>query len=111
MNKLKGKKNIDRLFEEGVSVNLFPLRLLFVEDEVFSFGVSVGKRNFKLAVQRNRIKRQMRAAAKQHLLSFLENTKNPYSYMLIYTGKKMPEWNKLTEDFTNLAKKVSSKKL
>ena len=57
MNKLKGKKNIDRLFEEGVSVNLFPLRLLFVEDEVFSFGVSVGKRNFKLAVQRNRIKK------------------------------------------------------
>ena len=53
MNKLKGKKNIDRLFEEGVSVNLFPLRLLFVEDEVFSFGVSVGKRNFKLAVQLN----------------------------------------------------------
>ena len=41
----------------------------------------------------------MRAAAKQHLLSFLENTKNPHSYMLIYTGKKMPEWNKLTEDF------------
>ena len=63
------------------------------------------------AVQRNRIKRQMRAAAKQHLLSFLENTKNPHSYMLIYTGKKMPEWNKLTEDFKNLAKKVSSKKL
>jgi len=111
LNKLKGKKNIDRLFEEGVSVNLFPLRLLFVEDEVFSFGVSVGKRNFKLAVQRNRIKRQMRAASKLYLLSFLENTKNPHSYMLIYTGKEMPEWNKLTEEFKNLAKKVSSKKL
>ena len=111
MNKLKGKKNIDRLFEEGVSVNLFPLRLLFVEDEVFSFGVSVGKRNFKLAVQRNRIKRQMRAAAELHLLPFLENSNKPYSYMLIYTGKEMPEWNKLTEEFKNLAKKVSSKKI
>jgi len=63
--KLKSKKRIDQLFTEGQSVSAFPLRLVYLsttfEDDVIAkTGVSVSKRNFKTAVDRNRIKRLMR---------------------------------------------------
>ena len=63
--KLKSKKLIDALFSEGQSVAAFPLRLVYLETTftetiLAKTGVSVSKRNFKTAVQRNRIKRLLR---------------------------------------------------
>ena len=111
MKKLKGKKQIERLFEEGASINDFPLRLVYLESESSGFGVSVGKRNFKLAVQRNRIKRQLRAAAKQHLFQTIIDIKKPYNFMAIYTGKSMPNWDEIGGKFQNIAKKIKHKNL
>lgn len=34
MKKLKGKKRIQLLFEEGASINDFPLRVIYLESEV-----------------------------------------------------------------------------
>ena len=60
--RLKSKKLIERLYKEGNSVKAFPLRMIFLQTEHTSkfpsqVGVSVTKRNFKRAVDRNRIKR------------------------------------------------------
>ncbi|WP_317045208.1 ribonuclease P protein component [Formosa algae] len=65
--KLKSKITIEKLFTEGKSVSAYPLRLVYLktsfEDNVtIKAGVSVSKRNFKLAVDRNRIKRLLREA-------------------------------------------------
>ena len=67
LRRLKSKGVIDRLFLEGEglhSKNLF-LRIIQDKDSPFLYaGVSVSKRNFKKAVDRNRIKRQLRVALK-----------------------------------------------
>ena len=111
MKKLKGKKQIQLLFEEGASINDFPLRIIYLESKNSGFGVSVGKRNFKLVVQRNRIKRQLRAAAEQHLFQAIINTKKSYNFMAIYTGKSIPNWNEIGKKFQNIAKKIKHKNL
>ena len=111
MKKLKGKKQIQLLFEEGDSINDFPLRIIYLESQNSGFGVSVGKRNFKLAVRRNRIKRQLRAAAEQHLFQTIKETKRSYNFMAIYTGKNIPKWDEIGEKFQNIAKKIKHKNL
>lgn len=111
MKKLKGKKQIERLFEEGASITDFPLRLIYLESENSGFGVSVGKRNFKLAVQRNRIKRQLRAAARDHLFHTINDTKRSYCFMAVYIGKNIPNWDEIGNKFKNVAKKIKQKNL
>lgn len=111
MKKLKGKKQIQLLFEEGASINDFPLRLIYMESQSSGFGVSVGKRNFKLAVHRNRIKRQMRAAAEQHLFDSIKESKKTYSFMVIYTGKSIPRWDDIDNKFKDIARKLKKKDL
>ena len=73
MNKLKGNKKINLLFEKGKSVKHFPFRLIYLEHEEVSWGVSVSKKSFALAVDRNKIKRTLRVGVKKHLQSFFEN--------------------------------------
>tara|TARA_B100000795_G_scaffold269897_1_gene261000 strand:- start:9147 stop:9386 length:240 start_codon:yes stop_codon:yes gene_type:complete len=63
--RLKSKKLIGRLYTEGSSVKAFPLRMVYLQTEHTSdfpaqVGVSVAKRTFKKAPDRNRLKRLMR---------------------------------------------------
>ena len=94
--KLKSRKTIDLLFSEGKSVARFPLRLAFVkvlEEESegkIKFGVSVSKKYFKKATDRNYFKRLLRESYRlnKHLLTELNS---PYAFMLLYqTKEKLP---------------------
>jgi ribonuclease P protein component len=63
--KLKSKKIIDLLFSEGKSVSKYPLRLVYIthdyeENVPLKMGVSVSKKHFKKAVDRNYFKRVLR---------------------------------------------------
>jgi ribonuclease P protein component len=60
--RLKSKNTIDLLFSKGKSVSKYPLRLVYVqlENEAkadIQLGVSVSKKYFKKAVDRNYFKR------------------------------------------------------
>jgi len=97
IKKLKGKTTIDFLFKRGAvyqTKNLLLRLVLDTETSVLNFGVSVSKRNFNRAVDRNRIKRQLRAVLKHHEQSFSIGGK----YMLLYTGKNMPEFATLIDE-------------
>ena len=64
---LKRKKTFAALFTSGKKVKRFPLLMVFTttnnpEESPVQAGFSVSKRRFKHAVDRNRIKRQMREA-------------------------------------------------
>lgn len=71
---LKRKKILDKLFAEKNKISAYPLLLFYLEtslpeEEVqIQAGVSVAKRNHKLAVTRNRIKRLMRERLKNFSL-------------------------------------------
>lgn len=91
--RLKSKKLIERLYEERNSVKAYPLRMIFLQTEHTSdfpaqVGVSVPKRNFKLAVDRNRIKRLMRESYRLQKEIVYDNLDKPYIFMISYLGKQ-----------------------
>ena len=65
--KLKSEKNIQELFSKGSSFYLFPFKVIVLLNpnpaaRVHQILISVSKRNFKRAVDRNLIKRRFREA-------------------------------------------------
>lgn len=93
-HKLKSKTSIDLLFSKGKSISKYPLRLVYaVADEkhmggeMMKMGVSVSKKYFKNAVDRNYFKRILRETYRlnQHLLR--EHLDQPYNFMFFYQTK------------------------
>lgn len=90
--KLKSKTTIDALFSEGKSVSKYPLRLVYVENtepnaEVIKMGVSVSKKYFKKAVDRNYFKRILRETYRLNKTILLENNEKKYAFMFFYQTK------------------------
>ncbi|AWG20901.1 ribonuclease P protein component [Flavobacterium faecale] len=90
--KLKSKIKIGLLFSDGKSVSKYPLRLVYFagavgEDQTTQIGVSVSKRNFKKAVDRNYFKRLVRETYRLNKHLLLDNLDQPYSFMLFYQTK------------------------
>ena len=98
--RLKSKKLIEQLYSEGKSVKTFPFRMVFLQVEHTSdfpaqMGVSVPKRNFKRAVDRNRIKRLMRETYRLQKGVVYNNLDNPYIFMISYIGKQEIDYKTL----------------
>ena len=91
--KLKSHKTIDHLFSEGKSVSKYPLRLVYVENtdennsEKVLMGVSVSKKYFKKAVDRNYFKRVLRETYRLNKHLLLDHLDQPYSFMFFYQTK------------------------
>ena len=109
--KLKKKKLIAELFARGKSISVFPLKMVYLEidhdsDYKIQAGVSVSKRNFKNAVDRNRIKRLMREAYRKNKYSIYnsEDTKK-HIIMFIYQGKKEMSYQLMEEKLIKLIEK------
>ena len=81
--RLKQRKSIQQLFSEGNIKKFFPLALYFrqYEPENFPFHkllISVPKKHFKRSVVRNKIKRRIREAYRQHKhLMYNKNSNGP----------------------------------
>ena len=91
--RLKSKKLIEKLYAEGDSVKTFPLRMMYVQTVHTSefpcqVGVSVAKRNYKLAVDRNRLKRLMRETYRLQKKIVYNNLEEPYVFMISYIGRE-----------------------
>ena len=114
-DKLKSKKLIDQLFTEGKSVSAFPLRLVYLgttfeEDNLLvKTGVSVSKRNFKTAVDRNRIKRLLRESYRLNKGTYFHNLTTPYAFMILYIGKEKPTFNEVETKMKILFEKFSNR--
>lgn len=75
---LKSKKVIERLYAEGTSVTAYPLRAVFIEqtieeqDVTAAILISVAKKRFRHAVDRNLVKRRIREAYRTSKHPFIE---------------------------------------
>jgi ribonuclease P protein component len=112
--KLKSEKLISKLFLEGKSVSAYPLRMVYLkaifdEDIKVKAGVSVSKRNFKRAVDRNRIKRLLREAYRLQKGTFFNNMTTQYAFMILYIGKEKPTYLEVEAKMTQLLQKFIEK--
>ncbi|MEP7092653.1 MAG: ribonuclease P protein component [Flavobacterium sp.] len=90
--RLKSKTTIGLLFSEGKSVSKYPLRLVYRigeanQEEKIKIGVSVSKKYFKKAVDRNYFKRVLRETYRLNKHLLWESLKEPYSFMFFYQSK------------------------
>ena len=112
--KLKSRKIIDLLFSEGKSVSKYPLRLVYAPteegNEKLLFGVSVSKRNFKNAVDRNYFKRVLRECYRLNKHLLYENLDKPYAMMFFYQTKERLSYKEIHEKTLQLFEKwIASK--
>ncbi len=111
--KLKSHKTIDRLFSEGKSVSKYPLRLVFVENtdennsEKVLMGVSVSKKYFKKAVDRNYFKRVLRECYRLNQNLLKENLNKPYAFMFFYQTKEKLSYQEIEEKTIQLFQKFN----
>lgn len=113
--KLKQKREIDLLFEKGRWLSQGNLRIISLDlekkpQEDFSltnqkFGVSVSKKYFKRAVDRNRIKRLLREVYRLNKDLYLEHFGTQTLAMFFWVSKEKPtDYKSLEENFLTLCK-------
>lgn len=113
--KLKQKREIDLLFEKGKWLSQGNLRIISLDlekkpQEDFSltnqkFGVSVSKKYFKKAVDRNRIKRLLREVYRLNKEVYLEYFGTQTLAMFFWVSKEKPtDYKTLEENFLTLCK-------
>jgi len=115
--RLKSRKVIEHLFKEGKAFSIFPLRVIYMTtfpesliiDSKLQAGFSVSTKNFKKAVDRNRIKRLMKEAyrlQKNPLVVQLENSDKKIAVFFIYTGNDTPDYELIYEKMDSSIKRL-----
>ncbi|MFI5133120.1 MAG: ribonuclease P protein component [Chitinophagales bacterium] len=110
--RLKSRKLIEQLFSEGKNFVITPFRVYYATKQPHSTlqsGVGVSGKNFKKAVDRNRIKRLTKEAYRLQKLSLQEKLKEKNLQMnifFIYTGKELPDFNLIKEKVALALKKL-----
>lgn len=108
--KLKSKITIGKLFSEGKSVSKYPLRLVYCatepgEHQKIKMGVSVSKKNFKKAVDRNYFKRVLRETYRLNKHLLIDNLDQPYSFMFFYQTKERLSYEEINTKTIQLFEK------
>lgn len=112
--RLKSKKAIAGLFEDGNTLFCHPFRMHWricdnTIDSPVQVAASVSKRKFKKAVHRNRIKRLIREAWRHNkltLYSKLEEHNYQIIVMLVYVSDTMPDYKTVENKVKEIVSKL-----
>lgn len=111
--RLKSKTTIGLLFSDGKSVSKYPLRLVYRQaaensEEQTKIGVSVSKKYFKKAVDRNYFKRVLRETYRLNKHLLLDNLDGNYSIMLFYQTKDKLSYEEINTKMIQLFEKFTA---
>jgi ribonuclease P protein component len=114
--RLKSRKQIEQLFTDGKNFSLSPFRIYYrlmpiITDSQsnLQFGAGVSGKNFKRAVDRNRIKRLTREAYRVQKIQLQEILKQKgvqLNLFFIYTGKELPVFSMMKEKVNVILNKM-----
>jgi ribonuclease P protein component len=119
--RLKSRKQIEHLFDKGKSFVVTPFRVYFIvngetstvdRESSLKFGIGVSSKNFKRAVDRNRVKRLTREAWRLQKNELKEKTKAAQMQLnvfFIYTGKELPDFKTVKDKVAVALKKLADK--
>ena len=99
---IKDKKKIATVFEKGRVINgkNISIRIYGFEGEEPGYVISVPKKNFPLAVNRNLLKRRLRSA-----LAKVPANRDGVSFFLVYLSKQVISSIEIQNELTTLLKK------
>ncbi len=115
--KLKSRKALESLFAKGKSFSVFPIKVFYqthplepgiIAEVTVHAGVGVSSRNFKKAVDRNRIKRLLREVyrtQKHNLVAGVQEKPFTVSVFYLFIGKELPEFTLLQESMRKVQEK------
>lgn len=112
--KLKSKKLIAKLFAEGKRVKTSTIQLIYLPQLhpaqfPIMVGFSVPKKTIPLAVNRNKIKRQMREIYRTNKHLFADAVNEKFIFMFVYASKSAIKYEELYLAFENLRVKLIKK--
>lgn len=117
--KLKSRKAISKLFENGRDVYSFPVKILYQSKEnnqnsryPVKCGVSVPGKKFRRAVDRNLLKRRIREAYrmnKSQLIDLAGEKNLELDLFILYTASEIKDFNVIREGVINSLEQIGVK--
>ncbi|TKG93542.1 ribonuclease P protein component [Puteibacter caeruleilacunae] len=116
--KLCSKLVIEKLFSEGNSFVVFPLKFVWVKHELCAdthvkSAFTVSKKSFKRAVKRNLLKRRMREAFRLNKPDFIDRLPKSddagIGMMVIFLGKELMDYSRIERAMNKGLQKMTDK--
>ncbi|MGV6828842.1 MAG: ribonuclease P protein component [Flavobacteriales bacterium] len=108
--KLKSRKAIELLFQQGKTITKHPLKVIFLKTplaEQSKAAFAVPKRNFKKAVDRNRVKRQLRESYRLHKHLLINEKQEIFMLFFLYIGKEKLPYQQIEKAMITILKKIN----
>lgn len=114
--RIKSKKSIARLFEQGRSGLVYPVRYVFLSEDAAAENrtggagqllVSVSKRNHKRAVARNRLKRRLREAYRNNKNLLCGTDGKTFMLGLLYVSNETADYARIETAVTKIMQTLS----
>lgn len=110
------KKSIGRLFKEGKPFFQYPFKIIYLPfNEPVNYPakvlISVPKRHFKKAVDRNRIKRLVRESYRKHKMILWENSPSHPHFLIafVYTATQQHDYPFIEKKIILALQQISTK--